>query len=181
MNLEDCFNAPGKIRRPDIARRLAASALVILAASPAGAQTPDVDRGRYLASIMDCGGCHAPRDANGVPLPGAGLSGGTVGFEVPGLGAFWPPNLTPHDTGLGGWTTVDIMAAIRSGKRPDGRILAPAMPFANYAHLTDADAAALAAYLQSLEPVDHQVPPPAGPGVDTPAPAPVFRFVAPQD
>ncbi|WP_075220806.1 c-type cytochrome [Acuticoccus yangtzensis] len=181
MKPADCLNAPGKIRRPDIARRLAASALLILAASPAGAQTPDVDRGRYLASIMDCGGCHAPRDANGVPLPGAGLSGGTVGFEVPGLGAFWPPNLTPHDTGLGGWTTVDIMAAIRSGKRPDGRILAPAMPFANYAHLTDGDAAALAAYLQSLEPVDHQVPPPAGPGVDTPAPAPVFRFVAPQD
>ncbi|MCF3934116.1 c-type cytochrome [Acuticoccus sp. M5D2P5] len=175
-----CFNAPRNTPRP-IALRLAASALLILAAMPAGAQTPAVERGRYLASIMDCGGCHAPRDANGVPLPGAGLSGGTVGFEVPGLGAFWPPNLTPHDTGLGGWTTVDIIAAIRSGERPDGRLLAPAMPFANYAHLTDADAAALAAYLQSLEPVDHQVPPPAGPGVDTPAPAPVFRFVAPQD
>lgn len=159
--------------------RLAATTLLILAAPPTHADEVSVRRGAYLASIMDCAGCHAPRDAGGVPIAGGGLSGGTVGFEVPGLGAYWPPNLTPHETGLAGWSTADIVAAIRSGRRPDGRMLAPAMPWSNYSHLTDEDAAALAAFLRSLEPVDHQVPPPTGPGAS--APAPFFRLVSPGD
>lgn len=153
--------------------------LLILAALPAQAGTPDVARGEYLASIMDCAGCHAPRGADGAPIAGAGLSGGTIGFEVPGLGVFWPPNLTPHESGLAGWSTAEIVDAIRAGIRPDGRILAPAMPWENYSHLTDEDAAALATYLRSREPVDHQVPQPIGPDEDAPAPA--FRLVEPDD
>ena len=158
-------------------QRLTAATLLFLAALPARADEADVRRGAYLASIMDCGGCHAPRDAGGAPIEGGGLSGGTIGFEVPGLGVFWPPNLTPHETGLAGWSTAEIVAAIRSGTRPDGRTLAPAMPWSNYSHLTDDDAAALAAFLQSLEPVEHQVPAPAGPGAT--GPAPFFQLVSP--
>lgn len=163
--------------RPARKGRLLAASLLMLALLPAKADASDVTRGAYLASIMDCAGCHMPRDGGGVPIVGAGLSGGTVGFEIPGLGAFWPPNLTPHETGLAGWKAGDIVNAIRTGVRPDGRVLAPAMPWANYSHLTDDDAAALAAYLQSLTPVDRKVPPPAAPGADLAAP--VFRVALP--
>lgn len=165
-------------RRAWRARRLAGAGLLLLALQ-AEASAADVRRGEYLASIMDCSGCHMPRDAGGAPIAAAGLSGGTIGFEVPGLGAFWPPNLTPHETGLAGWSAGEIVEAIRAGVRPDGRILAPAMPWQNYAHLTDADAAALAAYLKSLEPVAHRVPPPSAPGARPPAP--LFRLVKPGD
>ena len=151
----------------------------MLVAVPIQSSAGDVDRGAYLASIMDCSGCHMPRDGKGAPIASAGLSGGTIGFEVPSLGVFWPPNLTPHETGLAGWSIGEIVDVIRTGVRPDGRILAPAMPWANYSHLTDQDAAALAAYLKSLEPIERQVPQPIAPGAD--ASAPLYRFVAPAE
>lgn len=119
------------------------------------ANTSALERGRYLVGLMDCGGCHSPR-------PGENsLSGGGLGFEVPGLGVFWPPNLTAHPTaGLGRWSEADMIAAIRTGKRPDGRELAPAMPWPAYAGLTDDDAHAVAVYLKSLPPSDNKVPSP---------------------
>jgi hypothetical protein len=47
------------------------------------------------------------------------LGGSDVGFEVPGLGVFVAPNLTPDtDTGLGAWTREQIVTAIRTGVRP---------------------------------------------------------------
>ena len=41
---------------------------------------------------------------------------------------------------------------------PDGRILAPVMPYHSYSKLTDADARALAGYLKGLKPLRNQVP-----------------------
>ena len=81
------------------------------------AETPDdlVTRGSYLATVMDCAGCHMPRGSDGVPLFHAGLSGGTVGFEIPGMGIFWAPNLTPSETGLRSWTGDEIAEAITAG------------------------------------------------------------------
>ncbi|WP_207210005.1 cytochrome c [Tropicimonas sp. IMCC6043] len=133
---------------------LFASLVLVTAGIRADADPDPVERGAYLARIMDCAGCHMPRGADGVPILEAGLSGGNVGFEIPGLGVFWAPNLTPADTGLGSWTETEIADAIRQGIRPDGRILAPAMPWPSFAALSDEDVEALAAYLQSLPPVD---------------------------
>ena len=111
-------------------------------------------RGSYLATVMDCAGCHMPRGSDGVPLFNAGLSGGTVGFEIPGMGIFWAPNLTPSDTGLRSWTDAEIAEAITAGQHPDGRTLAPVMPWSAYAALTDEDVAALVTYLRSLPAID---------------------------
>ena len=97
----------------------------------------------------------------------------------PGLGIFYPPNLTPDpETGLGGWSEAEIATAIRTGVRPDGRELAPMMPWRSYAALTDEDALAVAAYLKSLPPVRHAVPPPTGP--DAKAPAPYLGVIMPE-
>jgi mono/diheme cytochrome c family protein len=119
----------------------------------------DLARGKYLATIMDCAGCHTPGIFSGKPDFGKTLGGSEIGFQIPGLGIFYPPNLTPDEkTGIGSWTKQDIVTAIRTGVRPDGRILAPIMPWKSYSALTDADAQALAAYLKSLKSVEHQVP-----------------------
>src|ERR1041385_2848220 len=121
-------------------------ALVAAAGSPAAAQ--EKRRGEYLATIMDCGGCHTPGALAGQPDQARHLGGSNVGFQIPGLGIFYPPNLTPDETGLGAWSEKDIMTAVRTGVRPDGRVLVPVMPYHNYGKLTDADASALAAYLK---------------------------------
>ena len=153
------------------------AALLEVTAQTAAAEADKVARGAYLAQIMDCAGCHMPRDETGMPVPSAGLSGGTIGFEIPGLGIFWPPNLTPDASGLGGWSADEIKAALRTGVRPDGRVLAPAMPWQSYAALSDEDVGALAAYLGSLKPV---AAPRLAPAPNTSqARAPFFRVTLP--
>jgi mono/diheme cytochrome c family protein len=137
----------------------------------------DAERGRYLASIMDCEGCHSGRTPDGALAPDQHLTGGTVGFELPGLGIFWPPNLTPNPEGLGAWTDEQVAAAIRTGMRPDGRMLAPIMPWQTYAALTDDDAADLVAYLRSLPPSQNRVPAPMTAGEA--APLPFYRVIPP--
>jgi len=92
------------------------------------------------------------------------LGGSDVGFAVPGLGVFFGPNLTPdQETGLGTWTAQQIVTAITTGSRPDGRQLAPVMPWQGHAHLTTADALAIASFLQSLPPIHNKVAGPFGP------------------
>ncbi len=120
------------------------------------------ERGEYLASIMDCGGCHTPGNLMGKPDMERYLGGSEVGFQIPELGVFYPPNLTPDATGLAGWSEEDIVTAVRTGVRPDGRQLAPIMPWMNYAALTDDDAMALARYIKGLPAVSNKVPGPVG-------------------
>jgi len=121
-------------------------------------------RGKYLLSIIPCTDCHTPGTFLGKPDMSRYLGGSEVGFEVPGLGVFYGPNLTPDkETGLGNWTKDQIATAIRTGKRPDGRILAPPMPVATFKNLTQADALAIAAYLKTLPPIKNKVPGPFGP------------------
>lgn len=133
--------------------------------SSAGAAETQVQRGKYLTSIIPCTDCHTPGTFLGKPDKSRYLAGSEVGFEIPGLGVFVGPNLTPDkETGLGTWTWEQIADAITTGKRPDGRMLAPAMPVDSFKHLTRADALAIAAYLKALPAIKNKVPGPFGPG-----------------
>lgn len=146
-------------------------AAALAAPSPAAADEASVARGRYLVHIMDCTGCHTTGALAGEPQADHFLAGSDIGFggsapmgEMTG-GVVYPPNLTPDpETGLGRWTDEQIIAAFRSGRRPDGRQLVPIMPWPSYAALTDEDARAIVDYLRTLEPVKHQVPAPVKPG-----------------
>ena len=152
---------------------------MLLSAGLAHAQADDRrKRGEYLAAIMDCGGCHTPGALIGKPDPQRYLAGSEVGFEIPDLGVFYPPNLTPdRETGLGRWTEAEIIAAVRTGTRPDGRLLVPIMPYHSYAKLSDADARALAAYLKGMQPVRNRTPAIVGPS-DKPT-APYLKLAVP--
>jgi len=144
---------------------LALLALAALCASSAAhAGTPEVARGKYLVQLGGCTDCHTPGHLRGEPDMSRYLAGSDVGFEVPGLGIFVPRNLTPdRDTGLGNWTKEQIISAIQTGVRPDGRILAPVMPWGAYAALTKSDVSAIVDFLMSLPPVSNKVPGPFGP------------------
>jgi mono/diheme cytochrome c family protein len=153
-------------------------AALLVSTTSASAETL-VERGQYLAHIMDCGGCHHTGAFTPQPNMETPLAGSDIGFEIPGMGVFYPPNLTPDQaTGIGKWTDAEIITAITTGVRPDGRQLAPMMPYMSYAHISADDATALVAYLRSLKPVAHKVPGPFGPN-DKPN-APYFTVVAPK-
>ncbi|MGG5821976.1 c-type cytochrome [Falsiroseomonas sp. HW251] len=158
---------------------LAAAALCAVAAvAVAQSPNPPRSRGEYLATIMECAGCHTGGALPGQPDPRLHLAGSAVGFGIPGVGVFYPPNLTPdRETGLGAWSEAEMIRAIRTGVRPDGRVLAPVMPWHHYAALTDDDARALVRYLRGLPPVRHATPPITG-ASETP-PAPYLSVVMP--
>ncbi len=149
-------------------RKLLALILVaasLAALSPAAqAADPQIERGKYLVSFSGCFDCHTPGYFFGKPDMARFLAGSEVGFEIPGAGIFVGPNLTPdNETGLGNWSKEQIVTAIQTGVRPDGRVLAPIMPWKSFAGLTKQDAMAIAAYLKSLPPVKNKVAGPFGP------------------
>jgi mono/diheme cytochrome c family protein len=128
------------------------------------ADGPQLTRGKYLVEISGCGHCHTPRHFFGRDDMGRYLAGSDVGFTLPDGSTVLGRNLTPDlGTGLGSWSIPDIVRAIRSGVRPDGRLLSPVMPWADYNTLTDGDARAIAVYLKSLPPIRHEVPGPFSP------------------
>lgn len=120
---------------------------------PVGSVTaPDpsdtVAYGAYLAGpVAHCMECHSSPGANGAPDPVNGLGGGGMKFQGP-WGESVAPNLTP--LGLADWTDAEIATAIRTGVAKDGRKLLPPMGYGYYAHMTNADMAAIIAYLRSL-------------------------------
>ncbi|CAN7577105.1 cytochrome c [Pararhizobium sp. LjRoot255] len=142
---------------------LAVSALMLQ--PTARAADKQFTRGEYLVTIGGCNDCHTPGYFFGKPDTSRFLGGSDVGFEIPGEGVFVGRNITPDEqTGIGSWTKEQIVTAIQTGLRPDGRVLAPIMPWHAFAQLTDEDAAAIASFLQSVKPVSNQVPGPFKPG-----------------
>ncbi len=150
------------------------------AAAPAKAGKPSaakIARGKYLVSVIGCNDCHTPGTFYGAPDMSRFLSGSEMGWEGP-WGVVYASNLTPdQETGLGYWSEDEIVKTLKTGNRPDGRQLAPVMPWLNFSQLSDDDAHAIAAYLLSLPPVKHAVPEPVAPGKT--ANGPVLRFPPP--
>ncbi len=143
----------------------AAAAFVLISAAPpktAKATKPDrakqLERGEYLCVISGCGDCHTPGTLYGNPDFSRKLSGSEIGWRGP-WGVSYARNLTPDlETGMGYWTEDQIVNAFRTGQRPDGSVMLPPMPWQNLTRLTDEDAHALAAYLQSIPAISHEVP-----------------------
>jgi cytochrome c553 len=94
--------------------------------------------GAYLDQV--CTGCHG-KDFAGQRVPGTPP-------ELPESA-----NLTPHATGLQGWTEADFIKVIRSGVRPDGRELNPFMPWRAYGDMTDDELRAIWLHLSGLPPL----------------------------
>lgn len=136
------------------------------------------ERGAYLVNtVMACGNCHTPMGPDGPIMDRAfsgGLSFANMGFDVTAS------NITPHDTGIGGWTDDDIKRALVEGRRPDGTALAPIMPYAYYKVLTETDLNAIVAYLRTITPIDNETPAPNWQGETVP-PFPGAEASIPQE
>lgn len=94
---------------------------------------PDATYGKYIAA--GCIGCH-----------GAGYAGGKIAGAPPE----WPAagNLTPR--GMGAYTESSFIAALRTGKRPDGTTLRLPMDVRITGEMTDVELRAVWAFLQTL-------------------------------
>ena len=124
---------------------------LVLADNPPSEQDfSQIERGRYLAIVADCSACHTD------PNSSAEFAGGRA-IETP-FGNVIASNITPdNDTGIGGWSDDEFDAAVRFGKRPDGSLLYPAMPYLYYTRMSRADVNAIRAWLNTLPPVHNAV------------------------
>lgn len=133
----------------------AAGALLWASAVAVAAQEQErsqIERGRYLLHAGGCVTCHSKDRDEAVPLAGGRA------LKTP-FGTFHTPNITPdRDTGIGAWSEGDFVRALKHGVSPEGDPYYPAFPYTLYAGMTEADAKAIFAYLQSIEPVTREVP-----------------------
>jgi mono/diheme cytochrome c family protein len=109
-----------------------------------------VERGQYLARAADCEACHTAE--GGVPFTGGRA------FVLP-FGTLYSTNITPDkETGIGNYSDANFLDSVHKGIGRGNTKLYPAMPFASYTYMTDADVGAIKAYLFSLEPVHAPAP-----------------------
>jgi cytochrome c553/mono/diheme cytochrome c family protein len=110
-----------------------------------------VKYGAYLAGPLGhCMDCHTPWTQTGPDMKRIGAGGNP--FKGP-WGVSVSRNLTPHDSGLKGWSDAEIARAIREGKHRDGSPLKPPMAYDWYRNINDDDMKAMIAYLRSLKPL----------------------------
>lgn len=104
-----------------------------------------IAHGEHIAVIFGCTDCH------GENLAGAPL------IEDPAIGQIYSPNITAGSGGVPNYSEDDYIRAIRHGVDAEGKSLF-IMPSNEYFYLSDADLGALIVYLQSVEPVDNELP-----------------------
>jgi mono/diheme cytochrome c family protein len=108
-------------------------------------------RGKYLATVGGCVGCHSPR--------GQALMAGGRAIQTP-YGAVVSSNLSSsRQHGIGAWSLADFEMALRWGRSKDGRLLLPVFPYNHTSLLSAEDVTAMFVWLQSLPPVEQAVAP----------------------
>ena len=103
-----------------------------------------IAHGKRLTQVLHCNDCH-----------GDNLQGTNVTHDDPGFGDMNAPNITLL---LAKYSDADFDQLIRHGKPKDGREFW-FMPVESYQFLSDADLAAIIAYLRTLKPEGKQLPP----------------------
>jgi mono/diheme cytochrome c family protein len=114
------------------------------------------NRGAYIVNgAGHCAQCHTPTNLLGANDNRKPFHGGNLDNWV-------APDLTGNPrTGLGGWTSADIVEYLKSGRNAHAQAAGPMAEVVSYSTslLSDADLAAVAAYLKDLPPSPAGTPP----------------------
>ena len=116
---------------------------------PSATESDALKRGRYLAlGPAHCGACHTPRNLLGGRDTDRRFEGGV------GPGGEKIPPITSEILSTRGWTSDDLIYALRTGIKPDGDVMGGTMAEVvrdGTRYWTDADLAAIAKYLMKME------------------------------
>jgi hypothetical protein len=125
-------------------------------------KTDRVHYGEYVARLGSCTECHSMASKGPFEADDSRYMGGSYApFGYAKLGKVWARNLTPDlETGLGRYSAAQIKQAIQSGRRLDGKRMAPPMALLipHVSGLDPDDLDALVTWLRALKPVVHAVP-----------------------
>ncbi len=118
--------------------------------TPDLSRSASLNRGDYLVNGPGhCAECHSERNFAGAIIEERRFAGGP---DPEGRGTV--PNITPHQTGIGGWAPEEVATLLKTGETPLFDTVGGPMGavVANTAQLPDADRQAMAEYLLSLPP-----------------------------
>ncbi|RDI60852.1 c-type cytochrome [Microvirga subterranea] len=118
--------------------------------APDSSKPASWNRGAYLVNGPGhCAECHSERNFAGAIIEDRRFAGGP---DPEGRGVV--PNITPHPSGIGGWTVGDLSTLLKTGETPNFDTVGGPMGsvVGNTSHLSDADREAMAEYLLSLPP-----------------------------
>src|SRR5665213_568727 len=111
------------------------------------ARVGNAANGELLFWAGGCVSCHLSPDAQAADKPE--LGGGKP--LATRFGTFYPPNISPDaDSGIGRWSDLDFVNAMKRGIAPGGRHLYPAFPYTSYQRMTVADLVDMKAFLDTL-------------------------------
>lgn len=124
---------------------------------PVAGESEAWNLGRYLVNAAaHCGECHTPRTLTGGLDRSLWMAGSKDGPE-----GELAPNITPDEaTGIGRWSTRDLVWYLQMGMKPDGDDTQGLMSEViehGYANLPASDLEAIAIYLKSLSPIENRV------------------------
>lgn len=115
--------------------------------------------GRYIAlAKFECFSCHSENFKTNdylEPEKSKGYFGGGNPFKDPSGKVFYSCNLTMDPTGLGGWNEADFIKAVKTGIRPKKD--ANRKPMMPYVQMTDEEASAVWAYLNTIPKIDNDI------------------------
>ena len=129
-----------------------------LAADALPARTADLANGETMYNIGGCFSCHGTQKQENRALLGGGLALATP------FGNFKVPNISSDPTnGIGAWSELDFVNAVKLGVGRGGEHLYPAFPYTSYQRMKLDDVRDLYAFLKSLPAVatpsePHQLP-----------------------
>jgi mono/diheme cytochrome c family protein len=114
-------------------------------------QSAEWNRGAYLVQgLGHCNACHGSRNALGATSGTLDLSGGLIPMQN-----WYAPSLSdPHEAGVAGWETQQVVELLKNGVTRGASVLGPMAEVVNGStqHLSDADLKAMASYLKGLPP-----------------------------
>ena len=111
------------------------------------AHVPDLANGEEIFWAGGCESCHAAVGATGAEA--LKLGGGQALKTA--FGTFHAPNISPdRDRGIGRWSTLDFVNAMKFGVAPGGVHLYPAFPYTSYQRMRIEDIIDLKAFLDTL-------------------------------
>lgn len=123
----------------------------------------NVTYGEYLVNAANCRVCHTKQDKGkevGEPFAG-GWS-----FPIPGAGSVTSANITPHETGIGGWSKEKFIHTFK--QYVDSAYVLPKvdyaakelqtmMPWTMYAGMKEEDLSAIYDYLRTVKPAESAI------------------------
>jgi mono/diheme cytochrome c family protein len=115
---------------------------------PVPAKAPNVEYGRYMATVLDCVTCHTAGFSSDKHNHAEALAGGFALTDPTGTQIYTKNITLDPATGIGSWSLDDFERALTQGATPEGMLVRKPMPL--FSRLDRTDVTAIYEFLKTM-------------------------------